>query len=309
MIITNKTLPRRTFLRGVGATMALPVLDSMFSPLTRRGADDEEGPRPARLRLHAERHHRVQRQEPEEVPVDADDGRRQLRVQPDDEVARAVPRATSSCSAGWRRSPAGRSATARATTRARPRRGSPACIRTRPAAPISSSAFRPTRSRRRSSASTRSSPRSSSRSNSRPLAGNCDSGYTCAYMSMSWRVRDQPAAGRNQSAHGVRAAVRRRREHRADGAHGAAREPEERARLRHRQPDAPSGQPRRRRQAEARRISRGGPRHRAAHSARRRAERHDEAAAHGAAERDSGRLRAVLQADDGSCRSSPGRPT
>ena len=34
MIITNKTLPRRTFLRGVGAAMALPVLDSMFSPLT-----------------------------------------------------------------------------------------------------------------------------------------------------------------------------------------------------------------------------------------------------------------------------------
>jgi hypothetical protein len=34
MIITNKTLPRRTFLRGVGATMALPVLDSMFSPMT-----------------------------------------------------------------------------------------------------------------------------------------------------------------------------------------------------------------------------------------------------------------------------------
>ena len=34
MIITNKTLPRRTFLRGIGATMALPMLDSMFSPLT-----------------------------------------------------------------------------------------------------------------------------------------------------------------------------------------------------------------------------------------------------------------------------------
>ena len=34
MIITNKALPRRTFLRGVGAAMALPVLDSMFSPLT-----------------------------------------------------------------------------------------------------------------------------------------------------------------------------------------------------------------------------------------------------------------------------------
>ena len=34
-----------------------------------------------------------------------------------------------------------------------------------------------------------------------PLAGNCDSGYTCAYMSMSWRWADQPAAGRNQPAH------------------------------------------------------------------------------------------------------------
>jgi hypothetical protein len=29
MIISNKTLPRRTFLRGLGATMALPLLDSM----------------------------------------------------------------------------------------------------------------------------------------------------------------------------------------------------------------------------------------------------------------------------------------
>ena len=60
MIITNKTLPRRTFLRGVGATMALPVLDSMFSPSDRGGADDEEGARAPRLRVHAERHHRVQ---------------------------------------------------------------------------------------------------------------------------------------------------------------------------------------------------------------------------------------------------------
>ena len=32
MMITNKTLPRRTFLRGLGATMALPLLDSMFPP-------------------------------------------------------------------------------------------------------------------------------------------------------------------------------------------------------------------------------------------------------------------------------------
>jgi hypothetical protein len=34
MIITNKALPRRTFLRGVGATMALPLLDSMFPAMS-----------------------------------------------------------------------------------------------------------------------------------------------------------------------------------------------------------------------------------------------------------------------------------
>jgi len=33
MINLNKTLPRRTFLRGVGATMALPLLDSMARPV------------------------------------------------------------------------------------------------------------------------------------------------------------------------------------------------------------------------------------------------------------------------------------
>ena len=30
MILSNKALPRRTFLRGLGATMALPLLDSMI---------------------------------------------------------------------------------------------------------------------------------------------------------------------------------------------------------------------------------------------------------------------------------------
>ena len=34
MIIINQTLPRRTFLRGLGATMALPLLDSMVPPLS-----------------------------------------------------------------------------------------------------------------------------------------------------------------------------------------------------------------------------------------------------------------------------------
>jgi Protein of unknown function (DUF1552) len=34
MIITNRTLPRRTFLRGLGATVALPLLDSMIPTST-----------------------------------------------------------------------------------------------------------------------------------------------------------------------------------------------------------------------------------------------------------------------------------
>src|SRR5260221_12121388 len=40
MMITNKTLPRRTFLRGLGTTLALPLLDSMipaFSGLVAAG--------------------------------------------------------------------------------------------------------------------------------------------------------------------------------------------------------------------------------------------------------------------------------
>src|SRR5438105_57357 len=34
MIITKKALPRRTFLRGVGATLALPLLDAMLPSMT-----------------------------------------------------------------------------------------------------------------------------------------------------------------------------------------------------------------------------------------------------------------------------------
>ena len=37
MIITNKALPRRTFLRGVGAVLALPVLDAMVPALSAAG--------------------------------------------------------------------------------------------------------------------------------------------------------------------------------------------------------------------------------------------------------------------------------
>ena len=41
MFISKKHLPRRTFLRGVGVTLALPLLDSMVpaqTPLAKTGA-------------------------------------------------------------------------------------------------------------------------------------------------------------------------------------------------------------------------------------------------------------------------------
>ena len=38
MFITKMSLPRRTFLRGMGATLALPLLDAMVPALTRASA-------------------------------------------------------------------------------------------------------------------------------------------------------------------------------------------------------------------------------------------------------------------------------
>src|SRR5262245_31230648 len=38
MIVVKRALPRRTFLRGVGATLALPLLDAMVPALTALGA-------------------------------------------------------------------------------------------------------------------------------------------------------------------------------------------------------------------------------------------------------------------------------
>ena len=48
MIITKKALPRRTFLRGMGATLALPLLDAMVPSLTAL-ADTPAAPRLRRL--------------------------------------------------------------------------------------------------------------------------------------------------------------------------------------------------------------------------------------------------------------------
>ena len=43
MIITKKALDRRTFLRGTGAVIALPLLDAMVPSFTAQAATAAEG--------------------------------------------------------------------------------------------------------------------------------------------------------------------------------------------------------------------------------------------------------------------------
>ena len=54
MIITKKALPRRTFLRGLGATVALPLLDAMVPSMTALARTRGRAGAPPRLRLHAD---------------------------------------------------------------------------------------------------------------------------------------------------------------------------------------------------------------------------------------------------------------
>ena len=63
MIITKKALPRRTFLRGMGATLALPLLDAMVPSMTALAKTPADAGAPPGLRLHADglRHRRAGR--------------------------------------------------------------------------------------------------------------------------------------------------------------------------------------------------------------------------------------------------------
>ena len=56
MIITKKMLPRRTFLRGVGATLALPMLDAMVPALSGISARAAAPVRRLGWGLHPQRH-------------------------------------------------------------------------------------------------------------------------------------------------------------------------------------------------------------------------------------------------------------
>ena len=57
MFITRMALPRRTFLRGIGATLALPLLDAMVPALSALAGHQRQTGAPSWLRLRPERRH------------------------------------------------------------------------------------------------------------------------------------------------------------------------------------------------------------------------------------------------------------
>ena len=85
MFISKMALPRRTVLRGMGATLALPFLDAMVPALTASAQDGRESAAPVRRRVRAAR--RAARL------LDARHRRIELRVHADPQAAREVPEA------------------------------------------------------------------------------------------------------------------------------------------------------------------------------------------------------------------------
>ncbi len=85
MFITKKHFERRTFLRGMGAAVALPLLDAMIPARTALAADRGQSHAPPGLHLlPARRDH---------GSLDAEDGRKQLRAPHHFETAGAFPEA------------------------------------------------------------------------------------------------------------------------------------------------------------------------------------------------------------------------
>jgi hypothetical protein len=190
MMITNKTLPRRTFLRGVGATLALPLLDSMlpaFSRLSAAGKSavrlgyvytpngiigaSDKSPRPFMWtpRTAGENFEfspTIKALEPFRQHVNVFSG-----------LAQVTGRALGDGPGDHAR------ATATFLTGVHPYKTGGANFKLGISAD-QIAAKELGKSTQLSSLELGLEPQ--------PLAGNCDSGYTCAYMSMSWRSATSP---------------------------------------------------------------------------------------------------------------------
>ena len=95
MYISKKHISRRAILKGIGVTVALPLLDAMV-PAQHRVRQDR-GRRvgvEAAAGVHGDgaRQRRQHRHRRQEEPVRAGPGRARFRVEPDARAARAVPR-------------------------------------------------------------------------------------------------------------------------------------------------------------------------------------------------------------------------
>jgi len=189
-MITNKTLPRRTFLRGVGATLALPLLDSMLPAFSRLSAAgkaavrlgyvytpngiigaSDKSPRPfmwtpRTVGENFEFSPTIKALEPFRQHVNVFSG-----------LAQVTGRALGDGPGDHAR------ATATFLTGVHPYKTGGANFKLGISAD-QIAAKELGKSTQLSSLELGLEPQ--------PLAGNCDSGYTCAYMSMSWRSATSP---------------------------------------------------------------------------------------------------------------------
>ena len=268
MIITKKSLPRRTFLRGLGTTLALPLLDSMIPALS--VAECQPKP-PVRLGFV---YHPVGMILDKWMPATEGTGFEftptMKALEPFREhltVFTGLAQVQRPRAGRWRGRPCarGRHLADRRPSQEDRRRRHPRRHLGRP-------------DRRAANwARTRSWLRSNSVWRARRWRAAATPGYSCAYTNtVSWRDSHHAAAGGSQSARRVRTPVRRWREHRSGGAPGRAQGAAQHSRLRRRQHRPPGNQARQERPQQAQRVPGSHPRYRAAHPEGRAAERRAE---------------------------------
>ena len=267
MLITKKAIPRRTMLRGLGATLALPLLDAMVPALT---ALQNTAAKP------------ITRFGVMYVP----NGMVMEQWTPAAEGAGFELTPTLAPLAPFRDDLLVLSNLACVPTPGRPGGAhakastrfltdvSPPTSETWLDAGISMDQILARQTGRLHAARRRSSWRSN---RARPPA-RATSGSRARTPTRSRGWAQHAAADREQSARGVRAAVRRQRQHRSAGAARAHPPGPQRARLGPRGSRAPAGCARAERPREADRVSRRDPRRRAPHPEGRRAERQGAAA-------------------------------
>ena len=189
MIITKMALPRRTFLRGMGATLALPLLDAMVPALAAIAEHGGQAGARGWVRLRAER----RRTWPNWTPTgDGTDFELSPILKPlapfRDQHGRAVS-GLDQQQARERSSDGGGEHHARrhgvAERRARRRR--PKAPTSRPARPIDQIAAQEL------GKDTQLAVAGARRSRLDFVVGNCDNGYSCVYMNtISWRTPTTP---------------------------------------------------------------------------------------------------------------------